>query len=166
MPSSASLSLLIHWEPSLDHDIVSSWPRHQTHPPATAPGRCALHSIFVCLPPSWSHIHASVSLTWLWARQGLYLCFSHASWFPGLQEDWCHELASLTNSTYVPEDSVGGLHASMNVVGHMAVKKPCSWVISKQLNGLKCPRKEIIHIFSVGLIYLRKWKEKKSRKKM
>ena len=59
-----------------------------------------------------------------------------------------------------------GLHASMNVVGHMAVKKPCSWVISKQLNGLKCPRKEIIHIFSVGLIYLRKWKEKKSRKKM
>lgn len=34
---------------------------------------------------------------------------------------WVPSLASLTDSTYVPEDGVGGLHAGMNVVRHVAV---------------------------------------------
>lgn len=119
----------------------------------------SLHSVSVHLSPLWLRIHSFVSLTWRWAPWGLYLCFSHASCFPGLWEDWCHELASLTDSTYVPEDSVGGLHASVNVVRDVAMQQPRPWMISKQLNGLKGPGKEIIHIFSVGLIYLQKAKD-------
>ena len=77
----------------------------------------------------------------------------------------CPELESLANSTYVTEDSVCVLHASMNVVGHVAVKEPRPRVISKQLDGLKCPREEIVHIFSVGFIDLQKSEEEKGREK-
>lgn len=132
--------------------------------PSSSASSCCLWSLpsalCFCISFSmWLHIHLFVSLTPLWAPWGLSLCFSSCLLFPGLWEDWCHGLASLTDSTYVPEDSVGGLHAGMNVVRYMTMQQPCPWVISKQLNGLKCPRKEIIHIFSVEIIYLQTSKD-------
>lgn len=40
----------------------------------------------------------------------------------GLQEAWYYHLESLTeNSTYVLKDSIGCLHASMDVISHMTM---------------------------------------------
>lgn len=135
-------------------------PDYQTcPPPPPASGPCTLHSVFAYLSPC-GYTFTYLSLLLDSEPLGVCTCvFPHASCFPGLWEDWCHKLASLTDSTYVPEDSVGGLHAGMNVVRYMAMQQPCPWVISKQLDGLKCPREEIIHIFSVEIIYLQTSKD-------
>lgn len=152
--------LCIHWDPSLDYSILCLGSCPPPLPPPPASGPCTLHSVSAYLSPcDYTFTYLSLSLD----SEPLGVCtcvFPHVSCFPGLWEDRCHELASLTDSTYVPEDSVGGLHASMNVVRYMAMQQPCPWVISKQLNGLKCSRKEIIHIFSVEIIYLQTSKDR------
>lgn len=65
-------------------------------------------------------------------------------------------MSLIDNSTYVSEDGVGCLHASMDVVRHMTMEQPRPWVVRKEFNGLEGPREEIIHIFSVRFIYLQK----------
>lgn len=121
------LSLLIHWDASLDYSILrlGSCPRLSNMPSSSASssasGPCTLHSVSAYFSPC-GYTFTYLSLLLDSEPLGVCTCvFPHASCFPGLWDDWCHELASLTDSTYVPEDSVGGLHAGMNVVRYMAM---------------------------------------------
>lgn len=52
------------------------------------------------------------------------------------------------------------LHASMNMIRHMAVKQPCPRVPSQHLHHFKGPRKEIHNICSIAFATL--WKRKGS----
>lgn len=76
------LSLLIHWDPSLDYSILrlGSCPRLSNMPSSSASSSClwTLYSAlcFFISFSMWVHVHLFVSLTWLWAPWGLYLCFS------------------------------------------------------------------------------------------
>lgn len=67
-------------------------------------------------------------------------------------------MAPCRSRTYIRKDRVGGLHAGVDVVGHVTVYQPRARVVRKQFNGLERAGKEIIHVFSVGLIYLQRTK--------
>lgn len=55
-------------------------------------------------------------------------------------------------------DGVGCLHASMDVIGHVAVQKPRSRVFCYEFNCLESPREKVIYISSVVLVCL--WQSK------
>lgn len=55
-------------------------------------------------------------------------------------------------------DGVGCLHASMDVIGHVAVQKPRPRVFCYKFNCLESPREKVIYISSVVLICL--WQSK------
>lgn len=57
-------------------------------------------------------------------------------------------------------DGVGRLHASMDVIGYVAVQKPCARVFCYEFNCLESPREKVVHISSVLLICL--WQGKTS----
>jgi hypothetical protein len=49
------------------------------------------------------------------------------------------------------QDRKDGLHASMNMVSHMAVHQPCPRVAGYHLHNFKCSWEEIHHICPVTL---------------
>lgn len=57
-------------------------------------------------------------------------------------------------------DGVGRLHASMDVIGYVAVQKPCARVFCYKFNCLESPREKVIYISSVLLVCL--WQGKTS----
>lgn len=114
----------------------SQWPRHALRASlddAGCPGQQAV--IPRCFPPAG--ISCLTSLPFIQTAairpQSPRMDFCYFTWFI---------------------DGVGRFHASVDVVGYMAMQEPCPRVFCHQLNCLECPRKQVIHVSSVVLICL------------
>lgn len=155
VPTQSPFKLLpIHSDPSETWWTLwnlASYPHCWPLLPTAVTEPCTLHSVLACCRFDYGYyLHVCLSCLTVSSTGVLCLLFS------GSTESLSPGITDRQQYTYVPKDCVGCFHASMDVIRYMTVYQPCPWVICKQFDGLECPRKEVIHIFSVRFIYLQK----------